>query len=249
MKLRQLTFLLVLFFAVPLRAGESVQLMPEWSRGFHNFNMAMFESFQPLVEEYRDVKIYPLHRGVVNALANLSEPQTIINSVLVLDIRNAATATGRFLLNSTVGLLGAIDVAGGMGFRRDRRDFGGVMGVWGVGYGARFTLPLIGPTNLRDFSGMFVDGIFNPLSYFVLGYPIVIALSVSGMSYGIYEGYDIIMGLHTMSIDSHAAFQTMSAQMREAEIRRIRLGIRGAERGQAQLSSHDFDFDMDFDME
>jgi len=239
MKLRQPAFLVLLFFAVSARAN--IEFMPETSRMFHDLNMRMLVNVEPLVQEYREVKINSVHKGATNALANLREPQTIINSLLILDITNAVSALGRFVINSTIGLLGTIDVAGYMGLKRDRRDFGAVMGVWGVDTGASFGVPVLGPTNVRDFSGTIVDLALDPMSYFVFAYPVSVALYASEKSYTLYDNYDFLISTHMSAVDSFKAFQTMFAQNRHEEIRRIRLGIGGPQLS----SSQKFDFDME----
>ena len=233
--------MLLLFFAAPARAG--IEFMPETSRMFHDMNMRMLVNIESRIKEYREVKMSAVHKGATNALANLHEPQTIINSLLILDISNAASAFGRFVVNSTVGILGIIDMAGYMGIKRDRRDFGAVMGVWGMDTGATFSVPVLGPTNARDFSGVLVDIALDPISYFVLTYPVSVALYASEKSYAIYDNYDFFISTHLGAVDSFAAFQTMFAQNRNEEIRRIQLGLSGPSPRPSLNRRYDFDME------
>jgi len=242
MNLRQLAFSALLLFAVPAYADDG-ELMQSQSRRFHEFNMQALVRIEPMVEEYRRVKVEAIHEGAKNLLENLREPQTAINSLLVLDITNMFSAACRFAINSTIGLLGTIDVAGEIGLKRDRRDFGAVMGAWGAGTGEKFELPVMGPTNVRDFSGTVVDLLFDPMSYFVITYPLGLALYASERSYNLYDNYDFLVATKTSAVDSYMAFQTMFDQNRYETIRRISLGLGGPVLGSHQ--KYDFDFDME----
>lgn len=213
------------------------------SRMFHEFNMRTLVRVEPMIEEYRGVKVETIHEGAKNLLENLHEPQTAINSLLVLDITNTLSAACRFAINSTIGILGTIDVAGEIGLKRDRRDFGAVMGAWGAGTGAKFELPVMGPTNARDLSGTVVDWILDPMSYFVISYPLSLALYAGERSYSLYDNYDFLVAMKASAVDSHMAFQTMFDQNRYETILRISPSFGGSAPGSHQ--KYDFDFDME----
>ena len=107
----------------------------------------------------------PLQRGVHNVLANLGEPVTAVNDILQQHLGRAATATARFVSNSTLGVLGLLDVAADHGLAYHRSDFGQTLGRYGLPAGPYVFIPVLGPTTVRDFGGRFVDGALDPVGH------------------------------------------------------------------------------------
>ncbi len=120
---------------------------------------------KPVAKGYKAVVPGFAQRGVVNFFSNLGEPITIVNGVLQGKLLQATSDTGRFLLNSTAGFAGLMDVATPAGLVRHDEDFGQTLGYWGVGTGAYLMLPLLGPSNGRDLVGRGADYVTNPLYY------------------------------------------------------------------------------------
>lgn len=120
---------------------------------------------KPVAQGYRAVTNEPIREGVGNFSANLGEPLTAVNHVLQGKIQDAGATVGRFLINSTVGIAGIFDPASAMGVGRTKEDFGQTLGSWGVASGPFLVLPLIGPTNPRDLTGMGGDLALNPLNH------------------------------------------------------------------------------------
>jgi len=113
--------------------------------------------FKPVAKGYR--KLPSGVRTVTsNALLNLSSLITIPNNVLQGDFKKAGINTGRFIVNTTVGILGLFDVAEKMDFPEyEREDYGQTFGAWGVGPGCYVVLPVLGPSTVRDLTGSFVN--------------------------------------------------------------------------------------------
>jgi len=113
--------------------------------------------FKPVAKGYR--KLPSGVRTVTsNALQNLSSLITIPNNVLQGDFKKAGINTGRFIVNTTVGILGLFDVAEKMDFPEyEREDYGQTFGAWGVGPGCYVVLPVLGPSTVRDLTGSFVN--------------------------------------------------------------------------------------------
>lgn len=102
----------------------------------------------------------PLRTGVSNALSNLGEPFSVANQILQADMDGALDGAKRFLINSTIGVLGFMDVAESQfDIAKDREDLGQTLAVWGVPEGAYLVVPVLGPTSLRDLTGR-VAGVF-----------------------------------------------------------------------------------------
>ena len=112
---------------------------------------------KPIAKGYRNLPD-PVQRGTSNAVKNLSNLITIPNNVLQGDIKTAIINTARLAINSTIGILGTIDVANKMGFPKyEMEDYGQTLGAWGVGPGCYIVLPVLGPSTIRDTAGSFVN--------------------------------------------------------------------------------------------
>ena len=112
---------------------------------------------KPVAEGYRNLPD-PIQRGTGNAVKNLSSLVTIPNNILQGDVKTAMINTARLAINTTIGLLGTIDVANKMGFPKyEKEDYGQTLGAWGIGPGCYLVLPVLGPSSLRDTVGSFAN--------------------------------------------------------------------------------------------
>ena len=118
---------------------------------------------RPLAKGYRKIIPTPLRKGVSNFFRNLTTPRSIINNFLQGKPGRGFSETGRFLLNSTIGIGGLIDVATAGGLEEYREDFGQTAAVWGIPNGPFVMLPMLGPQTLRDAILLPVDIIVDPL--------------------------------------------------------------------------------------
>ncbi len=126
-----------------------------FNRAVYKFNDRFDDWFmEPAARGYRRVMPTPLRLGVGNFFRNLFEPTTVVNALLQGKVRQALSDTGRFLINSTVGVLGLFDVASKVGVERHEEDFGQTLAVWGVGSGPYLVLPFLGPSSVRDAFGL-----------------------------------------------------------------------------------------------
>jgi phospholipid-binding lipoprotein MlaA len=113
--------------------------------------------FKPVAKGYRKLPS-PVRTGTSNVLVNISSLLTIPNNVLQGDFKKAGINTGRFVVNTTVGILGIFDVASKMDFPEyEKEDYGQTFGVWGIGEGCYIVLPVLGPSTVRDTFGSFVN--------------------------------------------------------------------------------------------
>ena len=113
--------------------------------------------FKPVAKAYR-VLPSPIRTGTSNALDNISNLITIPNNILQAEFKMAGVNTGRFAINTTVGILGIFDVAEKMGFPEyEKEDYGQTLGVMGVGAGCYLVLPVLGPSTVRDTVGSFLN--------------------------------------------------------------------------------------------
>ena len=113
--------------------------------------------FEPVAKAYR-VLPSPVRAGTSNALNNLSTLVTIPNNILQGEFKKAGVNTGRFIVNTTVGVVGIFDVAEKIGFPEyEKEDYGQTLGVMGVGAGCYIVLPVLGPSTVRDTAGSFAN--------------------------------------------------------------------------------------------
>ena len=135
-----------------------------YNRAMTSFNDGFYEYvMDPVARGYAYAIPETARVGISNVFDNLMFPIRFINNVLQLKFQNAGEELGRFLLNSTFGLLGLIDVADmHTDWEEHDEDFGQTLGHYGVGSGAHVVLPFFGPSNLRDIVGMSVDSFADP---------------------------------------------------------------------------------------
>ena len=123
-------------------------------------------AFKPLVKGYRFIVPEFMRAGLSNFFKNLGEPISLANDLIQLNFNEAFKSGFRFTVNSTVGVLGLMDVAASQGgVYRQTQDFGLTMGHYGVGHGFYLVLPFLGPSSLRDGLGKVGDLAFTPLTY------------------------------------------------------------------------------------
>ena len=137
------------------------------NRGIYKFNDTADKAvIKPIAGAYKAVVPSPLRSGVNNFFDNLGTLITFFNDVLQFKFGHAMDDAGRFVVNSTVGVLGLFDVASMDNIPQHSEDFGQTLGHWGVGSGPYLVLPFIGPSSARDATGFAVDfSTFYPLSY------------------------------------------------------------------------------------
>jgi len=128
------------------------------NRAVFSFNEAADEYvIKPVAEAYRFVLPEFVRTGVTNFFSNINDVLIAANNLLQGKPSNAASDIGRFLVNSTIGILGLFDVATDMGLDKNREDFGQTLGVWGMADGPYMVLPFFGASNVRDTVGLVVD--------------------------------------------------------------------------------------------
>ena len=117
----------------------------------------------PLVKGYKAILPAPVDRGITNVFNNLVDLTSVLNNLLQFKLDQAVSGLGRVLVNTTVGVLGLIDVASEQNLPRYNEDFGQTLGSWGVGPGPYIVLPLLGPSDTRDAFGLLVDWYVDPV--------------------------------------------------------------------------------------
>ncbi|MBM08729.1 MAG: hypothetical protein CMF69_04025 [Magnetovibrio sp.] len=192
------------------------------NRMIFGFNEVIRDSLLgPVAHAYNDNLPANVRLGIGNFLDNLSSPISFANSILQGDLRSALSIFARFLINSTVGMVGIIDVVGEVdGDARDE-DFGQTLGVWGIGEGFYLVLPVFGPSSPRDVVGKFlVDPYFDPFGSMISDGGEAVDYSEQAVS-GVDEYSGVVDELEQIkktSVDYYAAVRSLYRQKRKSEI-------------------------------
>ena len=128
------------------------------NRVTYSFNSAIDKAvLRPIAKGYDTVAPEPVKIGVSNFYSNLEEVPTVVNDILQGKIYDAFSDLGRFIINTTLGLAGLIDVASDLGFEKHDEDFAQTLGAWGFESGPYLMLPIFGPSSIRGLVRMPVD--------------------------------------------------------------------------------------------
>jgi len=144
--------------------GDPRDPLEPLNRGIYQFNDAVDRGImKPVAKGYKAVLPQPVRTGVGNFFSNLDDVVVLFNDLLQFKFGQAASDFSRLVWNTSVGILGLIDVATPMDLPKHNEDFGQTLGRWGVGNGPYLVLPLLGPSNLRDTVGLVVDYRVDPV--------------------------------------------------------------------------------------
>jgi len=133
------------------------------NRAIYGFNDTLDKAVvRPVASTYTRAVPEPARNRFHDFLSNLDEPVTVVNDLLQGKVKQTLQDTGRFLVNTTVGLLGFFDVAQHVGLAHHDEDFGETLAHWGVSSGPYLVLPVFGPSTVRDAGGRVVDIYANP---------------------------------------------------------------------------------------
>ncbi|HEU5046247.1 MAG TPA: VacJ family lipoprotein [Rickettsiales bacterium] len=185
------------------------------NRGIFKFNEVLDGVLlKPLAHIYLGVMPEYGQKMVRNVLTNLTSPVVFLNSALQGDVNNAERTFGRFVVNSTLGVAGAFDVATEFGIKKERRkDFGQTMGVYGAGTGTYIVLPVLGPSDARDTLGLLVDIASDPFTYILTTNESLARGAVDGLVKRA-DYLPVTDRVYRDSFDPYATFRSMYLQNR-----------------------------------
>ncbi|PHZ85571.1 MlaA family lipoprotein [Paremcibacter congregatus] len=224
-----------------LEANDPLEPM---NRAIFSFNQGFDRILlAPAARLYRQFGPPDIRDGISNFVSNWREPVTFVNDVLQGEAKRAGTTLTRFLINSTFGLLGILDTATYWGIEHHSEDFGETFAVWGFGEGFYLMLPILGPSNARDFAGFTVDFFYDPVSLWLShkGWTYVRygRLALRGLIYR-EENLETLDDLGKSSTDFYATIRSAYRQNRNYEINNGKLDTN------ADDDLFDDDFDDDF---
>lgn len=176
---------------------------------------------KPASQAYVFVLPEGVRTGIHNILGNLGTPVQLSNDMLEGKPRRAGDTTMRFLINTTVGVLGFFDVAKGWGYPDHDADFGMTLANWGVGEGPYLYFPVLGPTDPRDFAGFGVDVAANPFTWIGQG-AAVEGLNWGRWAVGALDARSRLAGdidnVKQTALDPYATFRSLYRQHRQSQI-------------------------------
>ncbi|MDR5898552.1 VacJ family lipoprotein [Halomonas vilamensis] len=189
-------------------------------------------ALKPVARGYRTITPDPVETSVGNFFSNLGEVRTVVNSLLQGKGRNASLSTSRLIINSTVGIGGLFDVATRMEITGDEEDFGQTLAVWGWEDSRYLMLPLLGPSTLRDTTGLPADRAADPVMYLndETTEIALTVLSVVDTRAGLLDREEMIRG------DRYRFIRDAYLQSRQFE-------INDGELGEDPFAADDFEFD------
>ncbi len=235
-----ITLIAFIFLTQNANAGSSGELIlkknqpTEVKDCFEKINRATFAFnqaldgiiFKPVATAYR-VLPSPVKTGVSNSLNNLSNVITIPNNILQGEFKKAGVNSGRFIINTTIGILGFIDVAEHLGFPEyEKEDYGQSLATMGVGPGCYIVLPVLGPSTVRDASASIANFIGGDAWYNVTAgndtryfsdFDYYASKATAGVDFRA-KNFDAIENLKTNSIDFYASVKSLYLQDRQQKI-------------------------------
>ncbi len=234
------TILLVVFLGPIANAGSDGELVLKKNKPaeikdcFENLNRATFAFnrtldsviFKPVAGAYRTLPS-PIKTGVSNSLDNLSNLVTIPNNILQGEVKKAGINSGRLIINTTLGILGFIDVAQHLGFPEyEKEDYGQTLATMGVGPGCYLVLPVLGPSTARDATASVTNiiggdawynvTVKNDTNYFN-DFDFYGSKIISGVDFRA-KNFDAIENLEKNSLDFYASVKSLYLQDRQQKI-------------------------------
>ena len=207
--------------------GEVKDCFESINRGIFAFNQGLDQIvIEPIAKGYRHLPS-PIRTGTSNVLNNLSNVVTIPNNILQGDFKAAGNNTLRFIINTTLGIVGIFDVAGIIGFEKlDKEDYGQTLASWGMGPGCYIVLPVLGPSTARDTVGSLTnylggDAWYNITvrndTHYVTDFDYYASKGLEGVDLRA-KNIESFNNLEENSIDFYASIKSLYLQNRQQKI-------------------------------
>lgn len=160
---RQVIMILVMAISPVAFAEQESDPWEGFNRGVFSFNETLDKYLlKPVAQGYDYVTPSPVRTGIGNFFNNIGEISTVANDLLQGKFKQAGLDSTRFLVNTTVGVAGLMDIGSRIGLERHDEDFGQTLGYWGLGSGPYLMLPFLGPSTVRDTAGLVPDYYISP---------------------------------------------------------------------------------------
>ncbi len=243
--------LAILLSGTQTAKAEGDSALETYNRAMFGFNTTLDDYvFKPVARGYRAITTEFIRERVHDFFANLREPATAINHTLQGNLVDSGKSVGRFVVNTTLGLLGTFDVASGWGLEKNKTGLDATLAKWCVPDGPFIVLPIFGPSTPRHTVGMAGDAAADPLYwanyYASFGedwqrYSFYYGLTALGFVSVREENLEFLDNLTAGSVDVYGTIKSAFIQ------NRLKLNVCADKNAENQTASYDFDFDEDFD--
>lgn len=222
-------YIFFILFCTNYSLAETKDCFENVNRGIFSFNKTLDDIiFKPIAKGYSYLPD-PIKSGVRNVTSNISYTVTIPNHLLQGEFKNFAQDSGRFIINSTFGIMGIFDPAAKIGLNKvQHEDYGQTLGKWGVGPGCYVMLPILGPSTTRDAVGKVANTLLDPFYMVTVGDKTLLNNNFGDSTYYLEKGFDTVDfraqnlstfdNLEKNSIDLYASVKSLYLQRRESLI-------------------------------
>jgi len=227
--LSKIILVIVLFNFNPINSKAAEECFEGVSRSIFKFNLVIDDAIlEPVAKGYNKLPD-PIKNGTSNFTSNIATLMSIPNSLLQGNLIQVGHATGSFLINSTIGILGFLNPAEKMGLKPHKEDVGQTLGTYGVGPGCYLVLPILGPSTARDTFGIFADTFVDPFAHITIREKELFGASGNDLDYFSVKGTGAIdfradnitnfESLEKNSIDLYSSYKSIYLQNRENKIK------------------------------
>ena len=232
--MKSLKFSLTIIFI--FITSQSYGNVKETKDCFENINRAVFSFnenldkaiFKPLAKGYSYLP-QPIKTSIRNVTSNISYTVTIPNHLIQGNFKNFAHDGGRFIINTTFGILGIFDPASSLGLKKlEPEDYGQTLGFWGIGNGCYVMLPIFGPSTLRDTVGKVGNMMLDPFYMITVGDKEFLDNNFGDKTYYLEKGFDAVdfryenlnnfENIQKNSLDHYSTVKSLYLQKRENQI-------------------------------
>jgi len=191
--------------------------LEDMNRVIFNFNDAIYRGIMKPVAKGLRVLPVPVRTSGANFFDNLGTPVSAMNALLQGDMPNTGTELSRFVINTTVGILGLFDPATNMGIDRDQEDLGQTFGRWGIDHGFYIVFPFIGSRSLRDGIGSMGNTAMNPV-YWELHPDAVLPITLVDAEISLSLDQDTYEAFYDSALDPYIFFRSAYVQNRAGRV-------------------------------
>jgi phospholipid-binding lipoprotein MlaA len=227
-KIKTITYTLALIVLMTSGLKATEECFEGTSRAIFKFNMAFDDAvLEPIAKGYNKLP-KPIRSGTNNFTSNIGTLLSIPNNILQGNFKQLGHATGSFIINTSVGILGFLNPAEKIGLKPHKEDVGQTLGAYGFGPGCYFVLPILGPSTARDALGMIADTFVDPFAHVTLRENELLGASGNLLDYYSVKGADAVNfrsdnitnfdSIEKNSIDLYSSFKSIYLQDRENKI-------------------------------
>lgn len=228
-KIKSIIISLVFFAFISNNAKATEECFENVSRSIFKFNMAFDDVvLEPIAKGYNKLPD-AIKDGTSNFTSNIATLLSIPNALLQGDISGAGHLTGSFIVNSSVGILGIFNPAEKLGLKTHKEDVGQTLGIYGMGPGCYFVLPILGPSTVRDTLGLIADSFVDPFAHVTIREKELFSVSGNELDYFSVKGTTAVDfrsdnitnfdSLEKNSIDLYSSVKSIYLQDRDNKIK------------------------------